>query len=194
MKKYNNSTSLSSGLNITTKSPADDRVYFNDVSEAEIHIIDNGGAKSMHDGIIIMITNKPLGANTEDNYSEYVWMETSEGLFDTPYTYPSWQGEYTGKIYNLVIKNSSTVVRRLVAQGTSSIIIGERYLPLEVRKTKIANIVLYEGGSQSNPDNMEQVFPNSVEISTNGITQETSLIIHVLPAYDIDTIVTIKIT
>ena len=193
-KKYINSNELTTGLRITTKSPIDDRAYFETVQDVINFIEIENGALLLHDGIRIMVTNKPGGTDGIDNYVEYTWVESPSGLLDTSFTYPSWQGDYTGKNYNFVVAIPNVLIKRRVISGTTSITVDSRYLPYKIIQDKIANVFIYESTHDTNPGLQELVIPNYTEIKTNEITNKTELHIYFKPAYEADTDITIKIT
>jgi len=193
-KKYINSNSLTTGLSIGTKAPVDDRTYFNTPIDVVNFIENENGALVLHDGIRIMVTNKPGGNESIDNYTEYIWVESDNGLLDTPYTYPAWQGDYTGKKYNFVMAVPSAIIKKRVIAGTTSITIDSRYLPYKIVQSKIANVFIYETTHHQNLNLQELVIPDYTEIATNELTGKIELRIHVRPAYEVDTDITIKIT
>lgn len=148
--KFINENKVASGLSLTSASPADDRVYFDSIAALESYVSNNQENKGtiLHDGIKIMVSSKPVvgGDSTwlSTDYTEYTWTEASTGLLDTPYQYSAYSGNMANKIYNFVPSSSSVVLSRFVTGGDTIINIEQRYLPLGVRRDKVANVTIFE--------------------------------------------------
>jgi len=181
MSKFNNANSLGSGLKITSNSPIDDRVYFEDVQSLQA-ALPSGGSFGMrlHDGIKVMVGGRPAKSSVED-YTEYIWMETEKGLLDTAYTYGKYSGDYADKVYNLVPVGIVEVTKDVPA-GATTITVEERFLPVNVRRSKMAAVMLREPNSDGGHD---MAIPDDSIVSDD-------LTIHIAP-YTKDTKVKIKI-
>jgi hypothetical protein len=190
--KYNNATRLSSGLHISSRSPVDDRVYFETEQDAYEALATNKGYKRIPDGTIIMITDNPGGDPDTQKYNEYVWAETHEGLFDTPVEDTTYNPEYSGRFFNLVPLGPGLAIDVFVPAGREDVVIPERYLPIGLRNQMAANVLIYEGGEDANPHKKEPVIPDSVQLYKNELTGVTELVIYIKPAYSVDTTITVK--
>jgi hypothetical protein len=190
--KYDNATSLSSGLHIESRSPVDDRVYFETVEDAYEAIATNKGYKKIPDGTIVMITDNPGGDPAIQKYNEYIWAETENGLFDEPVEDSTYDPNYKGRKFNLVPLGPGLSIDVFVPEGSESITIPERYLPMHLRNQLAANVIIYEGGEDSNPYKKEPVMPDSVALYKHDLTGKIHLVIYIKPAYEEDITVTIK--
>jgi len=198
--KYTNSTSIASGLRITSKSPTDDRIHFSSVEEARKAIKDEFLAKRFHDGIEVFISDNPGNSETnpeDHNYIKYIWQETTDGLFDTPYQYVAneFPVHYRNKTYNLVLGEADAIYKVFATAGLTQFKVPARFLPSRVRATfKASSVIIYEPSTTVNPEEEEVTIPNNFYMSKNGLSGEVNLIINVAPSYEVGTAVTIKIS
>ena len=189
--KFINANKVSSGLSLTSASPADDRAYFNSAADLSAYIDKDAGNSGniMYDGIKIMVSSKPVSGGGSvllvTDYIEYIWVETSFGLLDTAYKYGPYSGDMADRTYNFVPASASVVIVRTIPLGEAVIQIDYRYLPISIRRHKVSNVSIFE---EYETGKYNIAFPDSIEFESG--TQ--NLLINITP-YAVDTYVKIKL-
>ena len=194
-RKYNNTTTVSSGLHVTSRDVLDDRLYWDSLDDLVNFIENEDGHLVIHDGQEFVITSNPGGGPLDDNsYKKFMWMETPNGVLTKPFVYPGFQGAYSNKVYNLVHSSSSVVIKKSVKKGDSTIVIYEKELPLFARLSKVALVNMYEQTGVGAHD-VEVMIPDSTVFAKNPLKDdEITLQINVKPAFEGSTTVIIKIS